>query len=85
MDMKHKSFYEFVNSYISEFISQNIKDLKNSNLYKQMLFQFKKNLFDSTMKATDGNQSRAASVIGINRATLRKKIKILNTQQDANS
>ena len=85
MNVKNKSFYEFINSYISEFIPQNIKNLKNSNLYRQMLFQFEKSLFDSTMKATNGNQSKAASVLGVNRATLRKKIKILSTKGDASS
>ena len=83
METKQKSFYEFIDSYISEFVPKNINNLKNSDLYRKMLLQFERSLFRSTIKATNGNQSQAASVLGVSRSTFRKKIKALSTKQNA--
>ncbi|NRA73496.1 MAG: hypothetical protein HRU36_01950 [Rickettsiales bacterium] len=85
MKTKQKSFYEFIDSYISEFVPNNIDSLRSADLYRKMLFQFEKSLFCSTIKATKGNQSQAASVLGLSRATLRKKIKALKINPNAKS
>jgi Fis family transcriptional regulator, factor for inversion stimulation protein len=45
------------------------------NLYDLVLDQVEPPLLRATMKYCDGNQSRAADVLGLNRATLRKKLK----------
>ncbi|HCW92762.1 MAG TPA: hypothetical protein DHM44_03680 [Flexistipes sinusarabici] len=39
-----------------------------------------KPLFEATLMETDGNKSLAAKILGINRNTLRKKIKELNIE-----
>lgn len=83
MNTTNQSFYAFIDSYISEFIPKNIDCLKDSGLYRTMLSQLEKSLLSSTMKATKGNYSKAASVLGLSRTTLRKKIKELKINTDA--
>ncbi|QTM69182.1 DNA-binding transcriptional regulator Fis [Buchnera aphidicola (Hormaphis cornu)] len=45
------------------------------NIYKLVLFEIEKPLLDIIMQYTRGNQTQAALMLGINRATLRKKLK----------
>ncbi len=54
------------------------KDLnghKPSDLYGLVLGEVEAPLFKTVMDHTQGNQSRAAEILGLNRATLRKKLK----------
>lgn len=44
-------------------------------LYGLFIGEVEKPLFRTVMRYTDGNQSRAAQMLGINRGTLRKKLK----------
>ena len=46
-------------------------------LYDRLLAEVERPLIQETLKATRGNQIRAAAVLGINRNTLRKKIQAL--------
>jgi Fis family transcriptional regulator len=50
-------------------------DQDATNLYRQVLDQVEKPLLEVIMERTHGNQSRAAICLGINRATLRSKLK----------
>lgn len=43
--------------------------------YQTVLEEVEQPLFRAVMSYTRGNQSRAASILGINRGTLRKKLK----------
>ncbi len=45
------------------------------DLYNLVLGQVEEPLFQAVMKYTNGNQSQAAEILGINRGTLRKKLK----------
>ena len=45
------------------------------DLYGMILEQVEPPLLKATMKYCNGNQSRAASILGLNRATLRKKLR----------
>ena len=47
-------------------------------LYDRIIREVEKPLISLTLDATGGNQIRAASVLGLNRNTLRKKIRDLN-------
>jgi Fis family transcriptional regulator len=47
---------------------------KTLNLYDTVLEQVEPPLLRATLTYCDGNQSRAAELLGLNRATLRKKL-----------
>jgi Fis family transcriptional regulator, factor for inversion stimulation protein len=54
------------------------KDLNGhtpGDLYGLVLGEVEAPLFKTVMDHTQGNQSRAAQILGLNRATLRKKLK----------
>ena len=44
-------------------------------LYELVMREVEKPLFRTVMEFSDGNQSQAAEILGINRGTLRKKLK----------
>lgn len=46
-----------------------------TGIYKMVMSEVEEPLFDSVMRYTNGNQSKAAIVLGINRGTLRNKLK----------
>jgi Fis family transcriptional regulator len=46
-----------------------------SNLYDLVIAQIERPLLETAMMRCDQNQSRAAECLGINRSTLRKKLK----------
>ena len=48
---------------------------KTTNLYTLVLEEIEQPLFKLVMQYTKNNQSNAAIILGINRGTLRKKIK----------
>ena len=49
-----------------------------SDLYQMVLAQTERPLLERVMQYTGGNQTRAAVVLGISRATLRKKLALYN-------
>jgi len=50
---------------------------KRGVLYKSVLEAIEKPLIEQTLERTDGNQLKAARILGINRNTMRAKIKKL--------
>jgi len=50
-------------------------------LYDLVLGEVEEPLFKAVMDYTGGNQSQAAGILGINRGTLRKKLKIYSLLQ----
>jgi len=46
------------------------------NLYDMMIGEVEQALFAEVMQRTRGNQSKAAAILGINRSTLRKKLRL---------
>ncbi len=49
---------------------------KPGELYALVLKEVEQPLFEAVLDFTGGNQSQAAEILGINRGTLRKKLKI---------
>ncbi|HHH38705.1 MAG TPA: DNA-binding transcriptional regulator Fis [Sedimenticola sp.] len=47
---------------------------KASHLYQLVIAEVERPLFETVMQHTEGNQTRAARVLGISRSTLRKKL-----------
>lgn len=46
-----------------------------ANLYEMLITEVEVPLLQAALTYTSGNQSRAAEILGINRGTLRKKLK----------
>ena len=54
--------------------------LPADGLYERILYEVERPLIELSLAATRGNQIRAAKLLGLNRNTLRKKIRDLNIQ-----
>ena len=50
--------------------------MQPTSVYDMVLREVERALLEVVMQQTNGNQSRAAEVLGINRNTLRKKLKL---------
>lgn len=64
--------------HVSRSVRRYLQDLNGcdiEDLYEVVLREIEAPLFAETLRHCEGNQSRAAAVLGINRATLRKKLK----------
>jgi Fis family transcriptional regulator len=62
---------------VRESLQQYFKDLRGAepaDIYPMMLAVVEKPLLDVVMARADGNQSKAADWLGINRNTLRRKL-----------
>ncbi len=53
----------------------NLNGHKPGDLYQLVIGEVEKPLLKAVLSYTNGNQSRAAEILGINRGTLRKKLK----------
>tara|TARA_B100000029_G_C17151248_1_gene806113 strand:- start:371 stop:634 length:264 start_codon:yes stop_codon:yes gene_type:complete len=51
---------------------------KTTNIYKMVLKEVEQPLFETVMKECKGNQTLASQVLGLNRGTLRTKLKEYN-------
>ena len=63
--------------YVDVSLQRYFKELNGhqpNELYRLILSEVEKPLIERVMLHCDGNNSRAAEILGINRATLRKKI-----------
>ena len=68
----------FLGNWLQKTIKQYVgamKDHENGQLYDLVLSGVERPLVEMVLKETGGNQTQAANVLGINRNTLRKKIK----------
>src|SRR5512139_4021398 len=54
---------------------ENLHGHKPGDLYQLVIGEVEKPLFRAVLTYTNGNQSEAAEILGINRGTLRKKLK----------
>lgn len=68
------SIKEFLEGKLNGFVNKMAK-MENSNLYEAVVSEVEKALFSIVLKETNGNQVRAAKMLGINRNTLNKKVK----------
>lgn len=70
------SLAELVEKKLADFVGK-IKKCEVKNLYSLLIQEFEKPLITLALKETNGNQIQAALLLGMNRNTLRKKIKEL--------
>lgn len=67
---------DFIERKLKDFVKK-IKLTPSRNLYRLLLNEIEKPLFTLILKETRGNQIQAAQMLGMNRNTLRKKIREL--------
>ncbi|MSQ57840.1 MAG: Fis family transcriptional regulator [Limnohabitans sp.] len=71
--MSKKQIEEVVRHSLETYICD-LRGTEPDNLHKMLVHVIEKPLLDIVMKHADGNQSRAAHWLGLNRNTLRKKL-----------
>lgn len=69
---------EAVEAQLTAYFSAHSDALPAPGLYDRVLHEVERPLISLTLTATRGNQLRAADILGLNRNTLRKKIRELN-------
>ena len=73
-----KSLMESVEHHIDSYFAKFKGELPPPGLYHRILREVEEPLINATLAATRGNQIKAAELLGVNRNTLRKKIKDLD-------
>ena len=66
----HKHTEDALNQYF-----KNLNGDRPGDLYDLVIGEVERPLFKAVMDYTQGNQSQAAGILGINRGTLRKKLR----------
>jgi two-component system nitrogen regulation response regulator GlnG len=74
-ERKANSLSEWMESYLSEYFNGYGEALPPAGLYDRILRDVEFPLITATLAATRGNQIKAAELLGLNRNTLRKKIR----------
>lgn len=77
-DDDEKGLSKMVEQRLSTYFGAHTNELPSAGLYQRVLKEVERPLITLTLQATNGNQIRAAEVLGLNRNTLRKKIRDLN-------
>jgi two-component system nitrogen regulation response regulator GlnG len=75
-----ESLGQAVARHLEEYFFAHKDELPASGLYERVLREVERPLIELSLAATRGNQIRAAKLLGLNRNTLRKKIRDLNIQ-----
>ncbi len=78
MEAEGKGLSHTVEQRLSTYFSAHADGLPAAGLYQRVLKEVERPLITLTLQATGGNQIRAAEILGLNRNTLRKKIRDLN-------
>jgi two-component system nitrogen regulation response regulator GlnG len=69
-----------VDMYLERYFSSFGEELPPADLYSRILREIERPLVSHTLAATHGNQIKASELLGLNRNTLRKKIRELDIQ-----
>jgi two-component system nitrogen regulation response regulator GlnG len=76
----NQTLNDSVERHLREFFTAESGGLPKPGLYARALREFEKPLIRLTLEATGGNQIKAAALLGVNRNTLRKKIRELDIE-----
>jgi two-component system nitrogen regulation response regulator GlnG len=79
-DAEGDSLGDSVDRHVAQYFAAHKDTLPAAGLYGRILREIERPLILRTLAATRGNQVRAAEVLGLNRNTLRKKIRELGIQ-----
>jgi Fis family transcriptional regulator, factor for inversion stimulation protein len=72
--VRHKPLSTLTDEALQGYFSR-LNGHKPGDLYQLVIGEVEKPLFRAVLDYTNGNQSEAAEILGINRGTLRKKLK----------
>ncbi len=75
-----KTLSELIHRHLKHTFSEAEEGLPSKGLYTRVLREMEQPLIELTLNATRGNQIRAAEILGLNRNTLRKKIRDLDIE-----
>ena len=78
--LESQTLSEAVEHHVRPYFSDSQGGLPEPGLYGRMLHEFERPLITLTLEATGGNQIKAAALLGVNRNTLRKKIRELDIE-----
>jgi len=70
---KNKPLSEQVRKAMKKYFAT-LGDTNPANIYEMVIAEVEPELLKAVMKYTNNNQSKAATALGLNRATLRKKL-----------
>jgi Fis family transcriptional regulator len=73
-ESRHTPLKECVEHALRSYFQQ-LNGTPTANLYDMLMTEVEVPLLRATLEHTHGNQCRAAEILGINRGTLRKKLK----------
>ena len=74
---QHVTLEDFVSSKLEECV-QAMNGSSSRSLYPTLMRAVERPLIELALKETNGNQSQASQLLGMNRNTLRKKIELFN-------
>lgn len=74
-DQQLSQLYNAVKHSIRRYLYE-LEGEEPSDMYDMVLRQIEQPLLETVMEHTHGNQSRAAEYLGLNRGTLRKKLRL---------
>ena len=72
-----EGFEGYLRGYLKSYFGRFGDDLPPAGLYDRLLVEFERPLVAAALAATNGNQVKAADLLGLNRNTLRKKVREL--------
>lgn len=73
MSKKNRSLQKSVRTVLEEYLAD-LDGEQPCNLYEMIMSEIEKPLLNTVMQYCENNQSKAATCLGINRGTLRKKL-----------
>ena len=76
-DKEYKSIIDAIEAKIDKFFEMHEDKSPESGLYERVVTEVEKILIKKTINHTNGIQIKASKILGINRNTLRKKMKDL--------
>lgn len=74
-ELKERPLSYSVERALRNYIAYQDENTNLKDIYEMMMCEMEKPMLDVIMQYTRGNQTKASQILGINRGTLRKKLK----------
>ena len=77
LEPEHRPLGYYVENCVRDYL-QTLNGAKPAPLYETLIEEFERPLLREVLAYCEGNNTRASAILGINRATLRKKLQKLS-------